>query len=67
MSTNPVRDKLVAEIAHFLCEWENSGELYTPAAERIVDLILVHEFIGQGLAERQHSGPQLDAPIMRRS
>lgn len=38
------RDALVSLVAKFLHDFEDNGELYTPAAERLIDLIRNYDF-----------------------
>jgi hypothetical protein len=50
------RDELVKAIAALLHDWEQSSELYTEAAERIVDFVLAPD---KGVREPRHEDDEI--------
>jgi hypothetical protein len=47
----PTRAELIRTVASALADWEDTGELYTPFAIRLVEFVLAPQ---HGLRERVH-------------
>ena len=54
------REACIRKIAAFLHAFEDGGELYTPAAESLLSMILAEKFVREFFVENEQSGARIE-------